>query len=695
MPLLRNRAQVTRSRKGLAAGIASQCLPASQCSTFSSDNRCMFASARPHHLGVLFLLVVACSACVAAYAPGLHGIFLFDDHRNLEPLGFDGGIDSREDAVRFVTTNRSGRLGRPVSMASFLLNDNGWPSDAFSFKYTNLMLHLLCGLLVFLFCRSLGSMAGALPARANGVAAFCTTLWLLHPLHVSTVLYVIQRMTQLSALFTLAGLLCFLAGRRRLADSPVAGIALMVAAMVPFGLLAAFSKENGILICAYIVVIETAMNHGAPRPRLHRVYLGGFVAAPLALLATYIASRWPSVLQAYEAREFTLAERLLTQPRVLMDYLRLIFAYRPWGTGLFHEDFPVSRSLLQPWTTLVACTAVIGLLAVAVALRRRAPVATFAVLWFFAGHALESTVIPLELYFEHRNYLPMLGPLFAVAWYATTTIGTASDAVGRGLMGTGLAAAAVLFATMLASSAHTWSDPNLLIPSWEVENPTSGRAKRSAATYFNAAGDPTTAVRLLRDAVALIPSDFGAHVSAIDIACTSGLPLPWRIDDLAADPARFRIRDGTAVSLERLTEHVSNADCAELTLEDLNALYSTIEKSPDRPKQGGRIARILFLHADVYKAQGDLNGTMLMLEQTWDVQATPSVALTAASVLHSAGLDAATRLWLDRARQADARRRFGTPSRLQEIDAYERRTLSEAPAEPQPHLLSGANRQTE
>jgi hypothetical protein len=56
------------------------------------------------------------------------------------------------------------------------------------------------------------------------------------------------------------------------------------------------------------------------------------------------------------------------------------------------------------------------LLILSILWRKRFPIVAFAVLWFLVGHSLESTVFPLEIIHEHRNYLPALGPLLALTY---------------------------------------------------------------------------------------------------------------------------------------------------------------------------------------------------------------------------------------------------------------------------------------
>src|SRR5690606_4062183 len=131
--------------------------------------------------------------------PALTGPFLFDDFPNLEHLAaLDGRLDLASLA-NYASLYRS-EPGRPLSMLSFVINDFDWPSNPWSFKYTNLMLHLLIGTIIFGFTRTLARLRDPVAAHADLVALLTMAAWLLHPMQLSTSMLVVQRMTQVSAL---------------------------------------------------------------------------------------------------------------------------------------------------------------------------------------------------------------------------------------------------------------------------------------------------------------------------------------------------------------------------------------------------------------------------------------------------------------------------------------------------------------
>ena len=225
--------------------------------------------------------------------------------------------------MEFITSGTSGPLGRPLSLATFALNAQDWPADPLPFRITNLLIHLVNGLLVFALSRSLLATSHD-DETAHRLGLVCMALWLLHPLAASSTAYIIQRMTQLSSLFVLAGLLCYVHGRRMLSDEAQKGWVWIIGGMGLGGLLAVLSKESGALLPAYALAIElTAFRtNKIAQPQGH--ILMAVLCAPLLMIVGYFATRWDAIVLSFEYRPFTMTERLLTQPVVLVDYLRQV-----------------------------------------------------------------------------------------------------------------------------------------------------------------------------------------------------------------------------------------------------------------------------------------------------------------------------------------------------------------------------------
>ncbi len=369
-------------------------------------------------LSLLFLLTAV------IYFPGLAGPFLFDDGPALSSnpyLRIDGTQFEQWRAAIF--SSASGPLQRPLAMWSFAVNQVAagelatWPV-----KLVNLLVHLCCGGLVYVFAKMV--MARGAPDMRDQshqhVALLATALWLLAPLHVSTVLYAVQRMAQFAALFSLLGLCLFMYRRAQWAERGASAGDLLATGLwlLLLVFLAAFSKENGLLLLWLLPVLEVTLFRGrwAGSDNKLVLWLGSLgVVLPLMLLLIATLMVPELITDRYAGREFTLQERLLTQLRLLWQYIDWLLLPDISTMGFQHDDIALSSSWYQPWTTLFSGIAWMAMGVLAWVLRRRLPLLGFALLFYWVGHAMESSVWPLEMVYEHRSYLPSVGLYILVA----------------------------------------------------------------------------------------------------------------------------------------------------------------------------------------------------------------------------------------------------------------------------------------
>ncbi len=414
-----------------------------------------------HWPAVLLLLVMV----VLVYLPGLPGDFLFDDYPNI--VNNASVHMAHMDADSLLTAAFAGNAGplkRPLAMLSFGLNYWLDGLHPLGYKLVNLGLHAINGLLVYvlvlLLLRAWPRAPAGMDERVRRrIALLAALFWALHPLNLSTVLLVVQRMTGMASLFMLLGLVFFVKARMRMLAARDGAWRYLAATLVAF-LLALLAKETGVLLLAYVLVCEICVfRFRTATPAQSRLLTAGYALAAgiPVLLAVYFSLIDSSWLQGnYAIRPFTLSERLLTETRVLWLYLRMLFLPSLASLGIFHDDIVLSSGLFSPPLTAVA-TAGLGLLLLAgLWAWRRGWVLGFAILWFLAGHSLESTVLPLELAHEHRNYLPAIGPLFALAYYFLHPM--AGIKLKRVLPGLAVSML-VLFSAITALRAWEWHDP--------------------------------------------------------------------------------------------------------------------------------------------------------------------------------------------------------------------------------------------
>ena len=307
--------------------------------------------------------------------------------------------------------NADGTSGfnRPLAHLSFALNWYFGQASPIGYRLVNIGIHFLTACILFLVVRRLlqsPNMAGRFPGPAAPVALLSAALWAANPIQTQAVVYIVQRMASLACLFYLLAMWCYLQARASAAGRAIAFVLLGCAC---FGAALA-SKENAVLLPAAIVLMEFTFFRDLSQARVRRrLWLAATGVGALVLLGgacVFVDGTLPGVLN-YGNRLFTPAERLLTEPRIILFYLSQIFWPTPGRLSLVH-DVEWSRTLFDPWTTLPAVLGVAGMVVLGLFQVRGRPMLSFALLFFFLNHLIESSLIGLELVYEHRNYLPSL-----------------------------------------------------------------------------------------------------------------------------------------------------------------------------------------------------------------------------------------------------------------------------------------------
>ena len=442
-------------------------------------------------LPLFILLAVLGVGVFGVYAPGLQGPFVFDDYPNIvaNKLVAVDTLDGEELRDAAFSLGSRPYPHRGLARLSFALNYYfaGGQFDAFAFKLTNVVIHVLNGLLVYwlsvLLLRRYAGVARAPSAEAGWSAMqsylplLVAALWVLHPIQLTSVLYVVQRMTSMAAFFVLAGLVLFVAGRIRLESGRASGLAWMFAGLAGGVGLGYFCKQNAVLLPFYAFLVELFFFRHEALPRVARRRLYGFYALTVGLpvlagLAGLVFA-WDVIVAGYAHRDFTPWERLLTESRVLFFYLGLLLVPHIRAFGLYHDDIALSTGLLEPWTTLVSVLAWAVLVGLALWGVRRRALWSFAVLWYLVGHSLESSLVSLELVYEHRNYVPSFGILFAVAYYLVNGLNRLAN--GRRLVYPVAGLLVVVLAFTTFTRAGIWGDRYTVIEFSLRNHPNSSR----------------------------------------------------------------------------------------------------------------------------------------------------------------------------------------------------------------------------
>jgi len=377
-------------------------------------SRAFPGSSKTGRLGLQMLLLAL--PAVLIYANTFQAPFTLDDNINI----------ADNQAVRLVdfTLENLVRAGfdsplrtRPVAYISFALNYYLHGYELPGYHLVNLLVHIFTGLFLFLFATTTLNLPGYATGEEQGtplsgtagqwVAFFTALVWLVHPLHTQSVTYIVQRMNSLAAMFYILAL--WLYARARFTPGKASRNMLYTGTCLA-GILALGSKEIALMLPLTILLYEWFFLQNLDMRWLRKrlpVVAGVFLLIIVAAFLFLGSNPVEYIRDTYKLRDFTLYQRVLTELRVVIYYISLLIYPHPGRLNLEH-DFALSLSLTTPPTTLLSLLAIAGLIAGAVCIAKKKRVASFCIICFFSHLVIESSVLGLEIIFEHRTYLPSM-----------------------------------------------------------------------------------------------------------------------------------------------------------------------------------------------------------------------------------------------------------------------------------------------
>lgn len=543
-------------------------------------------------------------------------------------------------------SGNSGPSLRPIAQISFAFNHflNGF--DPFAFKTTNLVIHFLTSLLVFTLARRVFQAAShrsrplGISTRSETLAASTTALiWALHPVQLLVVLHAVQRMTSLSAFFLLAALLLHIRARDRALPLPQTSFLTAWLLLWPLSIL---SKENGILFPYFVLLFELFFKRNADG-RIDRFtrYLAWTCALSGVITAVYLLSSFGHwIFASYELRPFSLSERLLTESRVLWFYLGLLLTPSFGAFALHHDDISISTNLFSPPTTFLALICWLLVVFAAWRWRRNQPLFTFGVLWFLVGHALESTFLPLEIAYEHRNYLPSFGIFIAVVG-AFMQMPDELQRISRIALPVFTAACIAYLSLLTALRSNEFSN-TLLQTQMEAENhPYSARAHSAAGAALAElplARNPQSPIHAFarkhfEQATRLSDTDKSGLFGQIRLDCAiNRLPNQHSLDELAKRLGALPFAPGDRNILFRIKEDaIAGSHCL-----DASAVQRLFQSSLGNPSVSpGVRAIILSWYADyLWLVRSDMVAAQESLRESLRIAPTVSSNALKLAQLH-------------------------------------------------------------
>jgi len=372
---------------------------------------------------MIFLFLLLFVFC--AYSTNYRASWHFDDYPNIvdnprihikdfKLKSFKGALFAGYDKGHYLGR----RLYRPVPMLTFALNWYVGKDNVIGYHIVNNAIHLITTFFLFLTVLNLllsPNLKGKYQRNETTIAFISAVLWAVNPIQVQATTYIVQRMASIAAMFYIIGIYFYL--KTRLSPSNNKRYFLIAGCLLSF-ILALGSKQNTITFPITVAIIEILFFQDlTDRDRRRKVVAtltAGAVLITAFLTILYIKGNIAHVFNGYEKRTFTLAERLMTESRIIIYYLSQIF-YPIVHRLSFVHDIKISTSLFKPWTTVSAILSIIFLLGIGFSQTIKRPIISLSIFFYFINHIMESTIIPLELIFEHRNYLPSFFLFFPIA----------------------------------------------------------------------------------------------------------------------------------------------------------------------------------------------------------------------------------------------------------------------------------------
>jgi len=537
---------------------------------------------KAHRVTLLFLL--ALSLIYLIYTLAFPGAFYFDDHRPLSKLAF---VDNFGSAMEFIRSEASGDLGRPLSMITFLLNLEDWPNNPSGFLQVNIFIHLINGVLVFILTHLLLRLIQLKATRATPhiqlIAVIAAVFWLALPIHTATNLISIQRMASFSSFFILMGCTVYLALLLKQSDlkSEIEGIVAkktyltQMSVLGLFTLLAMLAKENGVLLPTLVLILElTLLAHvkQISANRQLRIY-----TLALLFLLVLAALIWYSfkIGLTPEGRNFTLLERLASQPLILIEYVSLSFFPISEQINPFHDNYlQLNKTKLQ---FILGIVIVVSAVIFSCLTRKKYPLIAFAILWFVGAHLIESSVIPLEYFFLHRNYLPLVGPCIAIV----VALANHSSKYKKALQ-VAFGFYLIFIFLSLVQTTSIWGDANRSSETWFMTQKGSARASGFLTEQLMKENKVKEAWLALELQIENCPSCLDNKLQAMILSCMLG--QNQRTDELYQASIK-QSSDGSPLyrspsALPNAFYYLSNNQCSAIDAKQLIDLNINILENP-------------------------------------------------------------------------------------------------------------------
>ena len=371
------------------------------------------------HSGLLSILTIL---GFILYFNSINAPFIFDDLQNIAENPYIGVSAISWENIKNIISHCH---ARPLPHLSFAANYYLNNYNVIGYHIVNIIIHIVNGLLLFIFTKKTIQLTINSSQDQNRIKNefyipfFVTLLWFVHPVHIQSVTYIVQRMNSMAAMFYILSALMYIFARETqkkfkadviknsLFKYKILGF--FISCFV-FGIFSVGCKQNAVTLPFFILSYELFFFQDIGNLRIRKFipWIAGFLILIIGVLLVLIETNLhEKIFALYKTQDFNMAQRLLTEPRVILYYISLFFFPSP-SRLMLEYNYPISHNFFEPVVTSLSIFTIVLIVLFSFYILRKERLLAFCLLWFLGALSIESSIIGLAIIFEHRTYLSFM-----------------------------------------------------------------------------------------------------------------------------------------------------------------------------------------------------------------------------------------------------------------------------------------------
>ncbi|MBM2814657.1 MAG: repeat-containing protein YrrB [Ignavibacteria bacterium] len=489
--------------------------------------------------------IVALAAAVIVFivmSPALFNGFVYDDDVYISKNPYIYELSFK--FIKAIFSNYYFGNYNPITITSYNFDYSLFGASPFGFHLVNLLLHSAVVFFLFFLIRKLTGECF--------IAFFVALLFGIHPLHVESAAWIAGRKDLLLGLFFVLSSIYYLKYKN---DSN--RIQFYIISFI-FFIIACLSKAVAVMLPVVFLLYDFLENKKINWKSIYEK-IPFFIVSLILGLVTIDAQKAEGSLKSIPAN--TLVDKILLFFYGLFFYIYKMFV--PLGLSANYSAPPKTGDSI-PAIVLITPIVIIGLVALALYLRKKSKILSFGCLFYFITILPVLQIVPVGNAFtaDRFFYIPSIGLFFALAagiHYLYSHLKN-SEYLNRRLILTIITIIFLLLSFLSWQRTKIWKDEMTLFTDVIKTNPTFSLAYNNIGNVYNSQKNYPAAIEYLKKAIELNPTYtdpvynlgnvyqlLGDNIHAIDMFQKT----------IVINPKHFEARHNLGISFQALKQYDS------------------------------------------------------------------------------------------------------------------------------------------